>query len=384
MNKNVLILSTTDWDSPLWFRRQHFALRFARAGWKVLYVNPSFTILRPLNPRSRTRISQLWNWGGIRHVEPGLGVVTMPPGLPLEHRHLSIKVLNRTFHGRFLDRAAAGYFGDCPFVTILYNPFDVHIRLKRSGATVYECVDEWTGYPDISDSPGAVRNAEQTLLQTADLVTTTAESLRQAKAAFRSDIAVIPNGVDIHAFTASPPPSPPPEFAGLRGPIVIYVGAIDRWFNLDLVFKMADARPDWNIVLVGPWHLSRKPGRRANLRYLGVKPWRALPPYLIHAEVGIIPFMANSLTVHVSPLKLYEYFAAGLSCVSSYIADIVRHARPLILHIAENDDSFISAVEANVGRKQAGMEDKRAIARRHSWDSLFEEFEKLVMDRACR
>ena len=43
--KNIVCLSTHYWDDP-WFRKQHFMSRFAKNGNRILYVDPTFSMVR--------------------------------------------------------------------------------------------------------------------------------------------------------------------------------------------------------------------------------------------------------------------------------------------------------------------------------------------------
>ena len=45
--RDVLILSTADWDNPSWTNKQHMAVQFAQHGWRVLYVD-SLGLRRPV------------------------------------------------------------------------------------------------------------------------------------------------------------------------------------------------------------------------------------------------------------------------------------------------------------------------------------------------
>ena len=38
MQKNIILISTADWNHPLWTNKQHVSLSLANAGFRVLYV----------------------------------------------------------------------------------------------------------------------------------------------------------------------------------------------------------------------------------------------------------------------------------------------------------------------------------------------------------
>src|SRR5690606_35958916 len=146
-------------------------------------------------------------------------------------------------------------------------------------------------------------------------------SSRRLAAEFRAqrpDVRLIPNGVWPEHF-ATPRARPldlPPE----GRPIAGYYGAIAEWFDYELIRGCAQLLPHFWFVLVGP---ATDPAALAtltalpNVLHLGEKPYEELPAYAGHFDVGIVPFVVNPVTDEVSPLKLYEYAAAGTPIVAT-------------------------------------------------------------------
>ena len=82
--------------------------------------------------------------------------------------------------------------------------------------------------------------------------------------------------------------------------------------------QLAERRPDWNIVMVGRREKSTAlPAERDNLKWLGAKPFKALPAYLANVDVGLVPLLNSAYNRASAPLKVLEYLAAGLPVVSS-------------------------------------------------------------------
>ena len=378
------MISTTHWDSKLWFRRQHFAHRFAQAGWKVLYINPSFTCLRPFikNKSQDLKPSMLFSFLFNRQIEENLNVVTLPPGIPLEGRIPQIKNVDKKICSYYIEKKARQFFNNEPYILICYNPFDIYYSMKNSSMVVYECVDDYTGDPGFSHISNQIVEAERLLMKRADIVTATAGSLKRKKQAWNDNIAVIPNGVDFTQFSNHKQGDiTPSDIEHIKHPIIIYVGAIYEWFNYPLIMKMCEMHPEWSVVLIGPNKQLTQQKMPANLYYLGTKDWKELPGYLKMADVGIIPFIENEYILNINPLKLYDYFAAGLSCVSSFMYEIKKYEEPYVLEIARNDADFIKALERNIGKKECKLEKKLSIAKEHSWDSIFQTFCNLITSR---
>ena len=111
----------------------------------------------------------------------------------------------------------------------------------------------------------------------------------------------------------------PAELRDLPRPRAIYVGNLAA-YRVDFALLAALARSGVSLVLVGPIGLgdaARAPRELAELLALpGVRATvptapEALPAFLRHADVALIPFLDNDHTRGSFPLKLWEYLAAG-------------------------------------------------------------------------
>ncbi len=128
---------------------------------------------------------------------------------------------------------------------------------------------------------------------------------------------------------------------------------IDERIDLDLLAGLADLRPDWQIVMVGPV-VKIDPAslpRRSNIHYLGVKGYQELPAYLAGWDVALMPFARNESTRFISPTKTPEYLAGrqarGLHPRSR---DVVRPYGELgLVEIAAEPAEFVAAVRAGPG-----------------------------------
>src|SRR5262249_55899770 len=136
--------------------------------------------------------------------------------------------------------------------------------------------------------------------------------------ATRPDAAYLPNAVDFDRFRGLAPPHN-------DAPVAIYAGALARWVDYPLLARVAAALPDWRFRIYGE-ALDRRfeaSGLAAldNVDYRGACPHASIPEALAEADVGLIPFLLTPETDCVSPIKLYEYLAAGKPVVSTSIAE---------------------------------------------------------------
>jgi glycosyltransferase involved in cell wall biosynthesis len=167
--------------------------------------------------------------------------------------------------------------------------------------------------------------------------------------------ALIENGVQLEHFMSPQPP--PPELIALRRPLLIYVGAIDERLDYDAVSALAQGCPDSSIVLIGP-KPARLPWRPAeNIHFLGPRPYDRLAGYLQHADLGLLPLSDHPANAGRSPMKLYEYAAAGLRVVARRTAELERRSEPFVF-CYDRSSEFPA-----VCRKILGLSDDKAMTK---------------------
>jgi len=164
-----------------------------------------------------------------------------------------------------------------------------------------------------------VRSHHGPLMKSAHAVIASSAALVERHRPERADILLIENGVDAERFGA---PTHLPADVPLDRPVIGYHGAIARWFDFDLLAGVATAHPEWSFVLVGPVlpevsEQAERIERLDNVHLLGERPSDAMPAYVQSFDVGVVWFVVNHLTEAVSPLKLFEYLAAGVPAVAT-------------------------------------------------------------------
>ena len=231
------------------------------------------------------------------------------------------------------------------FVLWYYNPlamtFSDHLR---PAAIVYDCMDELSAF---KNAPADLRVLEQALLRRADVVFTGGLSLYEAKRNLHHNIHAMPSSVDVkHFATARTIAVDPPEQRELPHPRLGFVGVLDERLDIPLLRGIAEARPAWQLVMIGPVvkidpsDLPRLP----NIHYLGPKRYEELPAYLSGWDVALLLFARNDATRFISPTKTPEYLAAGKPVVSTSIRDVVTpYGERDLVRIADTVDDFVDA-----------------------------------------
>lgn len=246
---------------------------------------------------------------------------------------------------------------------------------------VYDCMDELAAF---KNAPRQLLQRETALLARADLVFAGGPSLFEAKRTRHANVHCFASSVDtVHFEQALDRHNGHPAQAEIGRPRLGYYGVIDERFEPALVAALADAHPEWQIVLVGPI-LKIDPAslpQRQNIHYLGQQPYQALPHFLAGWDVCLLPFARNEATRFISPTKVLEYMAAQLPIVSTSITDVAVPYGDIVA-IADTPEAFVAACEAALAatpeQRAAMAASMRAIAEATSWDATVEQMRTLL------
>ena len=326
----VVFLPSVGWGIHLFQRPHHLARVFARLGHVAIFDSSN----------AADRVD------GFREIEPNL----------------------------FLYSGAPELLGELPSPLLWTFPYNFHLAdgYPQPRRTVYDWIDDLSVFPydrDLLEKNHARALAEATL------VACVARRLHEEAKAARPDALYLPNGVEYERFAA--PAAPPRDEATLSflapgAPVAGYYGALAEWFDYDLLAGVADAKPDWRFLLIGPQYDASLPGQplleRPNVKWIGPRDYVTLPGYLALFDVATIPFRINAITQATSPLKLYEYFAGARPVVTTPMSECRAHPE---VRIAENVEEFARALdEARAqGRDPDFRARLRSIARENSWSA---------------
>ena len=270
-----------------------------------------------------------------------------------------------------------------PLIAWFYTPMALEFADHLApDVTVYDCMDELSSF---RGAPPGLLRLEQTLLDRADLVFTGGRSLYEAKRDRHPRVFCFPSSIDAAHFGKARAPQPDPaDQNGIPRPRIGFFGVVDERMDLDLVRALAELRPDWRFVMIGPVakidpaSLPRLP----NLHWLGGKPYAELPPYMSGWDAGFMPFALNESTRFISPTKTPEFLAAGLPVVSTSVLDVVRDwGEAGLVDIADGPKVFADALGRALDRPRA--EWLRAVDRRLSeisWDRTWGEMKLRTSD----
>lgn len=372
----ILVQGTAEWDQPI-ATNQHYMVRELGKAFQVTFV-ASLGLRRPEltsrdMKRAFQRLSPRASPGASRRPRTPSVSVLSPRVIPLHKKPWTVLnrlILNKTLH-RWLD-------GEGPRVYWTYSPvtygFEDHGDLR-----VYHCVDLYGEFPGID---GELIDRAERELALKDVIAIGSSHVvvkHLERQGFRH-VLYWPNVADTETIRATVQGSREKPRSG-----VIFSGNLsEKKVDFDILARLVAAGVD--LHLAGPvaegGGESEAAVKRlidAGAHYHGVLDLASLTTLMLRCKVGLIPYQLNSYTLGVSPLKTYEYLAAGLSVVATALPGVSADER----HVARaaDADDFIALVTAKLLEDGSAFVEQRVeLAESHSWTQRGQDARNLVLE----
>lgn len=204
---------------------------------------------------------------------------------------------------------------------------------------------------------------------------------------------VLPNGVDLDLFASCRP-------AGADEPFTIgFAGSLKPWHGLEVLleaYRLLTAQsPDYRLLVVGDGPLREYIERetvserlRGLVQITGALDKRRIPEALGRMHVAVAPYTPMD-EFYFSPLKIYEYMAAGCAIVASRIgqvADVLSEGQTGLFAEPGNPAELarqISRLREDIPlRESLGRSARREAFACHSWTSRVTEVLQAVRENA--
>jgi glycosyltransferase involved in cell wall biosynthesis len=211
-------------------------------------------------------------------------------------------------------------------------------------------------------------------------------------------VVVMPNGVDLDLFKPNYDPHPVRAEIGLNGePVIGFVGGFQHWHGLDrLVESFAGILkdvPDAKLLLVGDGRA--RPAVEEKITELnlesaviitGLLPQDRVPQLLAAIDIAVLPYPQLPRELWFSPLKLYEYMAAGKAIVASssgQIAEVIEDGHTGFLveagNVTELAQAILKLLQEPDERLRLGHNARQQAVVRHSWDQYIKRLEEIYL-----
>jgi UDP-galactopyranose mutase len=372
--EDLVCISHLRWDF-VWQRPQHLLSRFAQQ-YRVLFVE---------EPISSTEISKPRLEVLNRQTPQGRHVTVLRLLQPVEENRWigHGDELTQKTYTKFLNTFLKTEGYNDP-VLWLYTPMALpFVHTIRHKALIFDVMDELSAF---KGAPPELIEQERKLLKASDIVFTGGVSLYRSKLPHNPNTHLFPSGVEIPHFARAARRDHfdrPAELADLSGPILGYFGVIDERMDLALIAQMAQERPEWQMVMIGPVvKISEADLPQApNIHYLGMRSYEQLPAYLAHFDVALIPFALNESTRFLSPTKTLEYMAAHKPIVSTPIRDVIELYGDVV-RVSYSPEEFSHHVECALAEDaKTRYARETSLLAQHSWDSIAQRMHQVIAKR---
>lgn len=380
--RDMIMLSTADWDNPFWTNKQHMAAQLAQRGFRVLYVE-STGLRRPTADRKdflRIVRRLLKGLRGARKQRDNIWVYS-PVVIPF-HGWRIIRRINEAILTAFL-RHYSSRLGFRDPIVWTYNPMSAEIAKDLRGSLiVYHCVDDLSSVPGMATD--AIRKGEADLISSADMVFTTSNSLMERCSAINpADTYYFPNVVDFEHFSRGRRVvNIPEDLMRVPRPRIGFIGAVsDYKVDFELISYIAKHRPDWHWVLIGEVgegqpKTSIEKLMIPNIHLLGPRSYETLPEYLAGFDVATIPAIINDYTQSMFPMKFFEYLAAGKPVVTTDLPSIRDFSTACL--VADSPEAFLRAIGEALEGDVPNDELCSELSRKHTWQWRLEQMMGLI------
>jgi glycosyltransferase involved in cell wall biosynthesis len=213
-------------------------------------------------------------------------------------------------------------------------------------------------------------------------------------------VVVLPNGVDVELFRpSSEKRSAVRASLGLADqPVAIFVGNFYAWHDvatlLDAFARVVPSIPAARLLLVGSGPTLAAMQRRAvdlgiaaAASFLGRIPHRDVPGLVAASDVAVAPVPLMAGSSWLSPMKVFEYMAAGVATVASrsgQLARVLDDGRNGVLVPPGDAAALATALSTLFGdptaRRRLGAEARRDAVEHHAWEHHLTRLEQVFVD----
>lgn len=188
---------------------------------------------------------------------------------------------------------------------------------------------------------------------------------------YSDKVIYLPNSNNFELFESHKKYSTPTEMMNIVKPVIGYLGTIRNWIDFNLIKKMLNALPEYQIVFIGyvdrnSFSVMPELKLFKNFTHINFVEYQHIPDYIKRFSVGIIPFRVNNFTSSVFPNKFFEYMAAGIPIVTTALPELDEYKD--YAGYSKTDEEFIeNCKRAIAGEFSQKINFYKEIAKNNDW-----------------
>ena len=389
-NRDIVVVGQQPWDTPIGSNCKDLALEFSKHN-RVLYINAPLDRRTKLQQRDTEGVQKRirvinGEQNGLQEISHNLW--TYDPTIVLESINFIkwtwlFRILNRVNNKRYANaiKEAIAQLHFKEF--ILFNDSDMfrsyHLKeLLKPSLSIYYSRDNMiaTSYWGHHG-----KQLEPELMANSDLCVANSVYLANVCRKYNPNSFYVGQGCDLTFFKNDDSLLIPADLAAIKKPILGYVGALlSMRLDENILIHLAEAKPDWSVVLVGPEDETFKASRLHQLKnvyFLGPKKPDTLAAYIKGFDICLNPQALNPLTIGNYPRKIDEYLAMGKPTIATKTEAMVTFEE--YVYIAKTKEEYVTFAEKALAENNVDLAEKRiAFAQTHTWENNVKEIYKAI------
>jgi glycosyltransferase involved in cell wall biosynthesis len=381
-NRDIVITGLQPWDIEIGSNCKNIAIELSRYN-RVLYVNRALDRASALRNRKDAKVEKRRR--SISGVENDLNqqssnlwvldprtVLESINWLPFPSLFDYFNRINNKRLAKEINKAmkTLGFkqsllFIDNDFFRALHLPE----LLTDISASIYYLRDKLTSQPYFKKHG---ERLEPQLIKNVTMVAANSSYLANYARQYNEQAFDIGQGCDF-TWIHQPEDKKPEKISGIKRPLIGYVGALTAArLDIELLIRIAENRPEWSLVLVGPedevFSTSRL-HQLSNVYFTGSKPVEVLPAYISSFDVCINPQLVNEMTIGNYPRKIDEYLVLGKPVVATNTEAMQLFAA--YVYLCSNAAEYISQISTALQESDNNSErnERKEFAMSHTWEN---------------
>lgn len=351
--RDAIVMSGWSWEN--YNDPERIALALSQLGARVLYCE---------NPSSWLRNTS----SEVTEIEPG--IFRFRPqflGHRLNRLHLGFDRLQARMIAAQVQKAAAKLELKDPLFIYPHGEFFVPLcrEFKKRGVPLVHCCFD---YPE----PGQGRHIELS-----DYTLTLSRSVfHQLRARYGAKISIIPQ---VRWLDGGEPQKArgiePSELSAIPKPRLGYIGLVSNRLNFPVLQELLVTHPDWHFLHFGDSKCLPLP----NVHTVEWRDAANLDDLVASLDVGFMPYNCHSdKDFHCMPLKVFDYFNAGIPVVSTPIVNLWEYSDAI--YFGDTAEELATAIERALGEPaDSSLKSlRREIAKRQSIPALAESLSRIL------
>lgn len=384
----ILVVQESNWQDRGPHQSHHIMERMVKRGHEVRVID--FDILWR-EKTDRGNISPRSVFAASPKVIPGAMITIIRPSIiqvPILE-YLSLVFSHRREILRQFDEFK-------PDVVIGFGILNAQIAIsichKQKIPFVYYIIDELHRLVPQPHFQKLARSIEQKNMQTADLVLSINEGLREYTIEMGAPpykTQVIRAGVDLEWFSHADRNKKRGELGLVDDDIVLFfMGWLYEFSGLK---EVAEALVQQNLhaktklLVVGNGDLwdylqtiKKLPGMSDKIITVGWQPYTTIPDFIASADICLLPAQKNEVMKNIVPIKMYEYMAAGKPVIATRLSGITKEfgTDNGVIYIDNPKEALLKADEladAHI-RQEFGLKSYRFVES-NDWNKIIDSFE---------